>query len=186
MVYATISGEPSPELIDAIVREYASQQIQCVVAIGGGSALDIIGLSGALVHRGLLDGERVGAFGVSAGGIVAASMLGADPRLKAGVLVFAGAPMADVFVGTSEERVRESIDQAQRELGWTRPQIRQVLFENLRTDPIVLAPRVDSSKVLMFIATKDDSVPTATQRGLWEALGRPGMALAHEQWTFNT
>jgi alcohol dehydrogenase class IV len=38
--HSIISGEPSPEVIDAIVHKFAQQQIQCVVAIGGGSALD--------------------------------------------------------------------------------------------------------------------------------------------------
>ena len=126
-----------------------------------------------LVRQPQVDAERIGVFGVSAGGIVGASVMGADPRIKAGVLVFAGAPMADVFVASTEDRVQEAIRQAERERGWSRAQIRQVLYENLKTDPLVLAPRVDRDRVLMFIATKDDSVPTAQQRQLREALGRP-------------
>jgi len=35
----SVSGEPSPDLVDAIVQE-ASQQTQCVIGIGGGSVLD--------------------------------------------------------------------------------------------------------------------------------------------------
>jgi dienelactone hydrolase len=126
-----------------------------------------------LLEQRQVDPERVGLFGVSAGGIVGASMLAADPRIKAGVLVFAGGPMADVIVESSEDRMQEHMAQIQREQGWSRTQVRQMLRANLRTDPVVLAPRVKPEQVLMFLATKDDSVPTATQRTLWEALGRP-------------
>ncbi|MCU7800801.1 MAG: iron-containing alcohol dehydrogenase [gamma proteobacterium symbiont of Lucinoma myriamae] len=38
--HTTISGEPSPQIIDAAVKQFAQQDIQCVVAIGGGSVLD--------------------------------------------------------------------------------------------------------------------------------------------------
>jgi hypothetical protein len=37
----------------------------------------------------------------------------------------------------------------------------------------VLAPRIPRDAVLMFVAERDDSVPTRYQWALWEALGRP-------------
>ena len=39
-LHTTISAEPSPEFIDATVKQFFVEDIQCVVAIGGGSALD--------------------------------------------------------------------------------------------------------------------------------------------------
>ena len=38
--HETIIGEPSPEIIDRISNQYNSKQIDCIVAIGGGSVLD--------------------------------------------------------------------------------------------------------------------------------------------------
>jgi alcohol dehydrogenase class IV/quinol monooxygenase YgiN len=35
-----VRGEPSPEVVDEITRTFRQKQIQCVVAIGGGSAID--------------------------------------------------------------------------------------------------------------------------------------------------
>jgi alcohol dehydrogenase class IV len=35
-----VSGEPSPELVDGVVARYRHSEIDCVVGIGGGSALD--------------------------------------------------------------------------------------------------------------------------------------------------
>lgn len=38
--HCTVSGEPSPQLIDATVSRFRSENIEVVVAIGGGSVLD--------------------------------------------------------------------------------------------------------------------------------------------------
>ena len=38
--HCTVSGEPSPELVDMAVRQHAGEAIDVVVGIGGGSALD--------------------------------------------------------------------------------------------------------------------------------------------------
>ncbi len=38
--HCTVPGEPSPELVDMAVRQHAPEQIDVVVGIGGGSALD--------------------------------------------------------------------------------------------------------------------------------------------------
>ncbi|NOQ79717.1 MAG: iron-containing alcohol dehydrogenase, partial [Gammaproteobacteria bacterium] len=53
--HTTISGEPSPETIDAAVKQFSQENIQCVVAIGGGSALD----SGKAISGLLLSGDSV-------------------------------------------------------------------------------------------------------------------------------
>ncbi len=38
--HSIITGEPSPDAVDQTVQEFSQRGIQCVVAIGGGSALD--------------------------------------------------------------------------------------------------------------------------------------------------
>jgi len=52
--HCTVSGEPSPELIDMAVAQHLSDNIQVVVGIGGGSALDaakaIAGLSISVIR----------------------------------------------------------------------------------------------------------------------------------------
>jgi len=62
-----------------------------------------------------------------------------------------------------------------RERGWDKARVRRTLRATIRTDPIVLAPRIRRDDVLLFIADRDRSVPTRNQRLLWEALGRPAM-----------
>ena len=53
--HTTISGEPSPQYIDAAVKQFSPENIQCVVAIGGGSALD----SGKAISGLLSSGDSV-------------------------------------------------------------------------------------------------------------------------------
>ncbi|MBN1128857.1 MAG: iron-containing alcohol dehydrogenase [Chitinispirillaceae bacterium] len=36
----TVSGEPSPDLVDAVVRDHAGGKFDAVIAVGGGSAID--------------------------------------------------------------------------------------------------------------------------------------------------
>jgi len=126
-----------------------------------------------LVRQPQIDGERIGVFGMSAGGILGASLMGADPRIDAGVFVFAGGPMADVMVDTVEEKLAKKTERMRRERGWDKERVRRTLRGIIRTDPILLAPRIRREDVLLFIATDDRSVPTRNQRLLWDALGRP-------------
>ena len=124
-----------------------------------------------------VDAGRTAVFGISAGGILGLDLMAADPRLDAGVFVFAGGPMADVIMDTSEGRFADRRAPIRAAYGWTDAQLREALRARIRTDPVLLAPRVPRDKVLLFLATDDTSVPTRNQWALWEALGRPE---AHE------
>jgi alcohol dehydrogenase class IV len=55
--HVTVDGEPSPQLIDTIVAEYAGTDIDVVLGIGGGSALDAAkAIAGLLrVQRSVMD-----------------------------------------------------------------------------------------------------------------------------------
>jgi alcohol dehydrogenase len=55
--HVTVDGEPSPQLVDGVVAEYAGTGIDVVLGIGGGSALDAArAIAGLLpVQRSVLD-----------------------------------------------------------------------------------------------------------------------------------
>lgn len=55
--HCRVEGEPTPELVDAAVARYAGENIECVLGIGGGSALDAAkAIAGLLrVRRSVMD-----------------------------------------------------------------------------------------------------------------------------------
>jgi dienelactone hydrolase len=129
-----------------------------------------------LLTQGDVDPRRVATFGVSAGAVIGACAAAADPRPVAHVFVLAGGPVADVLFETQEERFagyRRRLAWAGRDLTAARDRLRSAL----RTDPIVLAPRVDPSEVLLFVARRDTSIPTRYGLRLWDALRRPALVL---------
>lgn len=119
------------------------------------------------------DPARVGVLGISAGGVLATCLAAVDPRVQASVIVFAGGPLADVLMETTEDDFVRKRDATLAARGWSPERLRAELAARLRTDPLALAPAVDPAGVLFFLARGDRSVPTARQRALWEALGRP-------------
>lgn len=120
-----------------------------------------------------IDGERIAVFGVSAGAMLGVTLMAVDPRVKAGVFVFAGGPLSDVMVDSTEGRVQDGLAEIRKAKGWTNDDIRAALERTVRTDPLRLAAHVPREDVLLFVATKDDSVPSTAQHALREALGRP-------------
>jgi len=120
-----------------------------------------------------VDPQQLGGFGISMGGMATCITAALEPRLRCHVVALAGGPLADIL--------RDSRDSL-----LTKPRIRylshhqidlatmhRMLNEQLKTDPIRLAPYIDARKLLMFIALFDRTVGRANAFRLWRALGRP-------------
>jgi hypothetical protein len=120
-----------------------------------------------------VDPARLGTFGVSAGALVSSLVAGTDRRLTTHVIYLGGGPFADVVTTTSERRFRRYGDETQRALGLSREEIRERLRTTVRSDPVLVARRVDPDGVLMVVARADRSVPARSGLALWEAMGRP-------------
>ncbi len=128
-----------------------------------------------LVTRPEVDASRVAAGGVSLGGMLAASLMGVDDRVRAGFFAMAGGGFAEILWDSTEkpvrsfrERLRSRQQLADRDafLAYVRPWTDPV-------DPLRNASRLDPSRVLVISGRFDRVVPKARTEALWNALGRP-------------
>lgn len=119
-----------------------------------------------------LDPGRIGAIGVSMGGVVTATLLGVEPRIQAAVIALGGAGLDEIVLESVESDAREYVSERLRRAGGTRAELQAQLAAALICGPEALAP-YRRAEVLQVLARRDRSVPYANQRALWEALGRP-------------
>ncbi len=125
-----------------------------------------------LVTRPDVDPNRLGCLGLSLGGIKASLVAAVDDRIKCAVLGLAGGSMADIALHSTEEGLKDYVDEIQ-ELGVSGETIYTELLEKIRTDPLRLAPYLDARDTLMFIAAFDRVVPRWTGEQLRHAIGGP-------------
>ena len=122
-----------------------------------------------------IDGTRVGTFGISYGAIVNAIFAGVEPRAQCHIFALAGGPLPDVLKMSRERSLRRDWKATRRHHGLTSAELKAALRETIRSDPVLLAPYVDSKRVLMVIARYDYSVGTRNSVRFWKALGKPAV-----------
>jgi dienelactone hydrolase len=131
------------------------------------AVLDIRRATAWLAARPEVDGDRLGIFGISLGGITAAIALGVEPRLNAGCLLLAGGGIA--------EASWDSIQAAKVREPWlAKSRTREEYIEALQdVDPVTYAAAARGKRILMLNATDDEVIPRACTDKLWKALGEP-------------
>ena len=123
-----------------------------------------------------VDPERMGSYGISMGGIATVITAAVEPRLRAHVAALAGGSITDILVSSKDSLLakprKKYMDRNHLDLKTLEERMRQAI----RTDPIRLAPYVDSRNLFMIIAVFDRTIGTRHALGLWRALGRPRAA----------
>jgi len=120
-----------------------------------------------------VDPERIGAFGVSMGGIITAAFVAVEPRVRSSVMVMAGGDLPNL-VRSSEERSLRKFMSRRAEQGLDADAVEASLRRALDgLDPLALGRHVDARAVLLFTTRWDASVPAANQERLYDAIGRP-------------
>jgi len=104
---------------------------------------------------------------------VSSMLAGADARLRCHLWMMAGGPLTDVMLDTVEPRFRDYERRVRARTRQSKVELRHLLRQTIRTDPLRLAPRVERSTVLLILARFDRSVPYRYGLALWRALGRP-------------
>jgi hypothetical protein len=137
--------------------------------------LDARRLIGWLATRPEVDSERIATAGVSLGGILAATTLAVEPRVRAGFFVMAGGGLAEILRDSEDGDVVHF-----RERGFAAGAFRDghELVRKARShtdpvDPLTWANRIDPSRVLLVSARFDRVIAPERTRALWQAMGRP-------------
>lgn len=122
-----------------------------------------------LASRPEVDPGKLGATGISLGGITSALATAVDPALGRGVFVLAGGGLDAILWEMDEPEARRYRRQWLAS-GRTRADLKALTAP---LDPLTYADRLAGKRVLMMAGKVDEVIPPSSARALWEAAGRP-------------
>ena len=120
-----------------------------------------------------VDPGRVAIIGFSMGALAAATIMGNDPRISAGIYMTGGAMFAEVMAQCRGKagRMREHALEA---FGWSLDDYRR--FFEIRIgagEPMLYAGHYDPDRILIIDARFDNCIPRVSREALWEVTGYP-------------
>lgn len=120
------------------------------------------------------DKTRIGALGLSAGGVVVSLFSMVEPRVVAVVLGATGGNLPGILTETEEKRISELRTRRMKEGSIpNKTSYENLLRANVKHDPLNFRNTVRSERYFQMLVTNDTYVPTPYQVELWEALGKP-------------
>jgi pimeloyl-ACP methyl ester carboxylesterase len=120
-----------------------------------------------------VDPERLGSFGISMGGMATVMAAALEPRLKVHVAALAGGSLPDVLMTTKDTLLTKPRAKYLAANRLSLEELERRLRETIRTDPLRLAPYIESRRLLLFVALADRTIGTANGLRLRRALGYP-------------
>ncbi|MCB0378381.1 MAG: hypothetical protein KDD33_07805 [Bdellovibrionales bacterium] len=120
------------------------------------------------------NGEKVGLFGVSLGGILGSFSMQTQAQVAAGFFIVAGGDVPSILADSDQEDVTRVRQERMQQEGFnSKAEYEAWLRLHLNYDPQDLAPSVPTETVQMVISRDDYHVPTARQVDLHGAFGEP-------------
>jgi dipeptidyl aminopeptidase/acylaminoacyl peptidase len=120
-----------------------------------------------LAARPDVDRNRIGAAGISLGGIVSALATAVDPAIREGAFLLAGGDLSSILWEMPEGA---SYRKQWLESGRTKRDLKNLTDP---FDPLTYADRLTGKRLLLIAGTVDEVVPPSSTLLLWEAAGRP-------------
>jgi hypothetical protein len=124
-----------------------------------------------------VDPNRLGSFGLSMGGIASVMAAAVEPRLRVHFVGLAGGSIADILLTSKDSLLTKPLKRYLAHQQLDRATLERLLAEQVKTDPIRLAPYVDSRQLFLLIALADRTIGRTNALRLWRALGRPQVLL---------
>ncbi|KKS38999.1 MAG: hypothetical protein A3G49_02835 [Candidatus Sungbacteria bacterium RIFCSPLOWO2_12_FULL_41_11] len=121
-----------------------------------------------------LDSLNIGIIGASISSNLAALIMAADSRIKAGVFDKGGGSFADLFSYSKQQELKESRELVMKKFSWTRQKFDEKIRPILQpVEAINWAGRINPQKVLFLNAKYDTWIPKFSIENFWNALGKP-------------
>ncbi|MEW6234106.1 MAG: prolyl oligopeptidase family serine peptidase [Candidatus Omnitrophota bacterium] len=126
-----------------------------------------------LAARPEVDGDALGSFGISYGGIKNVILAAVDQRLKANVFALAGGDLASIFNHSNLKKIRRFRNYSIKKNKTTPREWEKLVREKMLAEPLRCARFVDADRCMMILARMDHTVPRRNGELLRKALGRP-------------
>ena len=120
-----------------------------------------------------VDPERIGTFAISLGAILSVILAAVEPRVKCSVLGLPAGHLAEVIMTSQDKAIRKRRKAYLEKNGWDEKRALQELKTVIRSEPMLLAHRVDPKKTLMIVGVFDRVLGFSRSLDLWRELGRP-------------
>lgn len=120
-----------------------------------------------------LDQNRIGIFGISAGGIKATLIHCLEDRIDAAVTALAGGDIPYIFSYSTEKRIAKKRRKILAEHSVTQDELYKILSDEFQHDPLKYAKYADARKTLLILGAFDQVVPYKKGLELRKALGDP-------------
>ena len=131
------------------------------------TVLDVRRAAAWLAARPEIDAERLGICGTSLGSFMGSLTAEMEPRLKRVAIVLGGGGLVDAFYDHPRANAIRTLYEV---MGGSKEKL-QARLEII--DPLTRAGNLKDRQIIMIGAARDDIVPPAATRRLWEALGQP-------------
>ncbi len=120
------------------------------------------------------DKNKIGALGLSMGGITTAMFIGVEPRLKAAVIIVGGGNFPHILSMSDEGHVDDLRRSRMKSAGLTTiDQYEDQLRSSVTYDPFYFAPQAPRERIMMVMAEADVKVPYVDQREQFVAFRKP-------------
>jgi dienelactone hydrolase len=114
-----------------------------------------------------VDAEQLGVVGTSLGSFIGGLVGAAEPHIKTVCLLLGGGGLVDAFYNHPKAA---GVTQVLMLLGITKEKLAKQIAP---VDPLTYADRLKEKRLLLIGASRDDVVPPAALKRLWEATGKP-------------
>jgi dienelactone hydrolase len=160
-------GERRPAAGGLNSRKFLSADIERTVTAMRQGICDVRRAAAWLSARPEVDPLRLGATGISLGGIISSIAVAVDPSIREGAFLLAGGDLSRILWQMPEGKEFRALWIAS---GRTLADLKTLTDP---FDPLAYAPRLRGKRVFMMAGTVDEVIPPDCARALWEAAGRP-------------